>query len=453
MKAKLLAKKKRQRALLLNGEGKTADKTAYEQQREELQLQAEMNRSEFKDLDPEARIKIEGFRPGLYVRVELKIDSEFVRFFDPQCPVILGGILPKEDELGFVTTKIQIHRYQKLPLRDRDPALISVGWRRIQSVVLFSAQQDNLVSRTLKQARPRVSCMATFWGPVTPQGTSVLMYSTDPARKFRITASGTVSKQDKTLEITKKVPLVGFPFKIFNKTAFIQGMFNSSLEVAKFEHAAVQTVSGIRGTVKKTAGEGPPGTFRATFEDKILKSDIVILKATTMLDKSSLRYWQSVPNYLLPLEERKNWVGMKLRFHLEQERNVKRTFKPDSVYRPIIRRERHFRPLSIPAQLQKDLPYKDKPKVVKKGKDEMHSGRIVVVKEPEERRRDELLKRITAIDEQKRKQKWQEMRVRAAAHGKKMATIEDKKKAKEKVLMKKAYAKAGQANKKNQSKF
>jgi len=64
----------------------------------------QLNRAEFDGLTDEARIKYEGFRPGLYVRVQInEMPAEFIDNFEPTYPIILGGLLSAEQNVGYVT--------------------------------------------------------------------------------------------------------------------------------------------------------------------------------------------------------------------------------------------------------------------------------------------------------------------------------------------------------------
>ena len=75
----------------------------YEEIKSGINKQLELNRAEFEEDDPETRAKIEGYRPGQYVRILIKnLPCEFIEHFDPAYPVIVGGLLSTEEAFGFI---------------------------------------------------------------------------------------------------------------------------------------------------------------------------------------------------------------------------------------------------------------------------------------------------------------------------------------------------------------
>lgn len=246
----------------------------YTEAKEAMSAQQAINRAEFADVDAATRALVEGYQPGSYVRIEfVSVPCEMSEHFDPTRPLVVGGLLPAEEQFGFVQVRIKRHRWHTRTLKTNDPLILSLGWRRFQTVPIYSLDDHSIRMRMLKYTPEHMHCYATFYGPVSTPNTGFCAFNSleDGTAAFRVAASGVVLDIDRSAKIVKKLKLTGVPYKIFKNTAFVKDMFSSALEVAKFEGANLRTVSGIRGQVKKALPK-PDGAFRATFEDKVLMS-------------------------------------------------------------------------------------------------------------------------------------------------------------------------------------
>ena len=218
--------------------------------------------------------------------------------------------------------------------------------------------------------------------------------------------------------------MTGEPYKIFKKTAFIKGMFNSTLEVAKFEGAAIRTVSGIRGQIKKNLST-PEGAFRATFEDKILMSDIVFVK--TWFTVTIPKLYAPVTNLLLHDEEKLNWQGMKTVAEIRKQKGIRRQPDTDSLYQDIHREPKVFNKLQIPRNLQKELPYSLKPKFGSSKGRSFDSERVVVELDSGEKKVRNLMKMLTTVSEDKERKMSEEKSKRIQELIRKQKALEEKK--------------------------
>jgi ribosome biogenesis protein BMS1 len=408
-----------------------AENEYVESLKREKEARLRRNEDEFGEEGERARLAHEGFRQGLYCRIRIdNVPSDFIASFNPNMPLVIGGLTPQETNLGLIRCRFKKHRWHKRILKCNDPLVFSMGWRRFQSVPVFSTEDQNGRHRYLKYTPEHMHCHATFYGPQVPPNTGIIAIQkmAGNIQGFRIAATGVALELDASFHIVKKLKLVGTPTKIYKNTSFISGMFNSDLEVSRFEGASIRTVSGIRGQVKKALREGQPGTFRATFEDKILLSDIVFCR--TWMPVEIKTYYNPVTNHLTNGTD--GWRGVKPKAQLQLETNTPIDVKPDSIYKPIERPERKFKKLFVPKRLEDALPFASKPKNETKRKKKGYTSKRAVVMEAGERTKHTFIQALNSIRNEKvairRNKNAERMKDKAKKNAKKEQALEEKRK-------------------------
>jgi ribosome biogenesis protein BMS1 len=408
----------------------------YDAQKAAIQKQLDINKSEFEALDERARINVEGFRAGQYAKIVLEgVPAEFVTKFSPKMPIIVGGLAAAEERFGFVQVRIKRHRWHKKILKTNDPLILSLGWRRFQTIPVYAISDSRVRNRMLKYTPEHMHCFATFYGPLIAPNTGFSAYQSFSAKNpgFRIAATGTVLNVDESTEIVKKLKLTGVPYKIFKNTAFIKDMFTTSLEIAKFEGASIKTVSGIRGQIKRALAK-PEGHFRATFEDKILMSDIVFLRAWYPVRPH--RFYNPVTNLI-------GWTGMRLTGEVRREQNVPTPVNKDSLYKPVERQARHFNPLRVPKAVAAELPYKSQIVQMKKQRKETYMAKRAVVLGGEEKKARALMQQLMTLRNEKAKKRHEAKEKKRVEYRKKVAENEEKRGEREKKEKQEFWRKEG----------
>ncbi|KJK80206.1 hypothetical protein H634G_04445 [Metarhizium anisopliae BRIP 53293] len=410
----------------------------YDAQKAMIQKQLDINKEEFETLDERQRAAVEGYRAGKYAKIVLeKVPAEFVTKFNARLPIVVGGLTATEDRWGFVQVRIKRHRWHKKILKTNDPLIVSLGWRRFQTMPIYSTTDSRTRNRMLKYTPEHMHCFGTMYAPLIAPNTGFVCFNSFSTSNagFRIAATGTVLSVDESTEIVKKLKLTGVPYKIFKNTAFIKDMFNSSLEIAKFEGASIKTVSGVRGQIKRALSK-PEGHFRATFEDKILLSDIVFLRAWYPIKPH--RFYNPATNLI-------GWQPMRLTGEVRRDEGVAAPQLKNSQYRKIERETRHFNPLRVPRALAADLPYKSQITTTKKQKRDtyMQKRAIVLPKNSEEKKARAVMQQLLTIRNDAAAKRRAKKAENHAAFKKKLADNEEKKEAREKRETKEFWRKNG----------
>ena len=118
-------------------------------------------------------------------------------------PVILTRNNLGEDNKGFLKIRFKRHRWYSNLLKSNDPIIVSSGWRRYQSLIVFATEDPNDRMRFLKYTPQHDFCYAVYYGNFCIQNTGAIFLQTlkNQLKKFRIAGSGLILEMNKSFDV------------------------------------------------------------------------------------------------------------------------------------------------------------------------------------------------------------------------------------------------------------
>lgn len=112
------------------------------------------------------------YKMGTFVRIELQVQKNFSRALIPEYPVILCSLRSQEVSYAYIRVKIKKHRWYPHIMKNQDPLILSVGWRKFQTLPTYCMEDEGQRMRLVKYTPKFGYCYAIFYGPTYAVGTT-----------------------------------------------------------------------------------------------------------------------------------------------------------------------------------------------------------------------------------------------------------------------------------------
>ena len=198
-------------------------------------------------------------------------------------PALLWALFRHEHKVSVLHMNVKRHDEFTLPVKNKDPMHIQIGFRRLTARPIFSSVVSGSDKTLVQRFMPRGKHVrASIYGRVTFPPAPVLMFAAQVLGSYKnefpfnpLVASGVLASCDPNKLLIKRAVITGYPIQVHKMHAVIRYMFYNSDDVRWFKSCELWTKDGLHGHI--TEPRGLHGLFKCTFDSHVKSNDAVCI--------------------------------------------------------------------------------------------------------------------------------------------------------------------------------